>query len=156
EQSLETIRSTGHTRYPVCERDVDHVKGVLNMKDVLRRETLASPDHLSALLRPVHFVPETQPVTRLLRGLQRRRRHMAIVVDEYGGTVGMVTIEDVLEEIVGEIQDEFDDEKPDVEMEASGGFVVRGVTLLPKLASVLKVEPGVDALESSDTVGGYV
>ena len=156
EENLATIKQSGHTRYPVCVGDLDHVKGILNIKDLSQRGPLTRTEELAALLRPVHFVPDTQPVARLLRGLQRRRRHMAVVVDEYGGTVGIVTLEDVLEEIVGEIQDEFDEEKPELEADASGAFTARGGLLLEKLAGALAIDTSGEAIEESDTVGGYV
>jgi len=161
EQNLATIKQSGHTRYPVCEGDLDHVKGILNIKDLTQRGLqLSRTEELLALLRPVHHVPDTQPVARLLRGLQRRRRHMAIVVDEYGGTVGIVTLEDVLEEIVGEIQDEHDEEAPDLAADASGAYTASGGLLLVKLATALGIDPAGEAIsasaDESDTVGGYV
>jgi len=157
EDNLATIRLSGHTRYPVCVGDLDHVKGVLNLKDLLSRGPLTRTEEIAALLRPVHFVPETQPVARLLRGLQRRRRHMAVVVDEYGGTVGLVTLEDVLEEIVGEIQDEHDEEAPEFQADAAGVFMARGSIHVEKLARALgaEVSAEVDGAEF-DTVAGFV
>jgi CBS domain containing-hemolysin-like protein len=112
-QAVEPILQAGHTRIPVYEETIDNIIGVLHAKDLLRH--LRDCQHeqpIRGLLRPAHFVPETKIVDDLLRELQQQRTHMAIVVDEYGGTAGLVTIEDLLEEIVGEIQDEYDTEEP--------------------------------------------
>jgi len=112
-EALEVILQAGHSRIPVYRETIDQVEGLLYAKDLL--PALRDGRHdlpLRELLRPAYFVPETKVVDDLLRELQRRRIHMAIVVDEYGGTSGLVTIEDLLEEIVGEIQDEYDREEP--------------------------------------------
>ncbi len=107
--ALDVIINAGHSRLPVYEESIDHVVGLLYAKDLLtllRDGKMDTP--LRSVLRPPHFVPESKPVDELLEELQTSKVHMAIVVDEYGGTAGVVTIEDVLEEIVGEIQDEYD------------------------------------------------
>ena len=107
DQALHLVLEAGHSRVPVYEDSVDHIIGVLYAKDLLpvlqagRRNAA-----LSALIRPAYFVPDTMKVDELMKALRARRVHMAIIVDEYGGTAGLVTIEDLLEEIVGEIQDE--------------------------------------------------
>ncbi|MEZ4835077.1 MAG: CBS domain-containing protein [Caldilineaceae bacterium] len=107
------IIKKGHSRIPVYEESIDHIIGFLYAKDLLRcfREGQVNPP-LRQLMRKAYFVPESKKLDELFHDMQMRRVHAAIVVDEYGGTAGLVTIEDLLEEIVGEIQDEYDSEKP--------------------------------------------
>ena len=105
------------TRYPICNEDKDHIIGFLHIKDLLRALNDGKKPDLSTLARDVLEVPVSMPISNLLRLLQKERKQLAILIDEYGGTAGMVTIEDILEEIVGEIQDEFDEERPEVEEE---------------------------------------
>src|SRR5439155_962656 len=111
EENLAVVTQTAATRYPLAATDVDHVVGMVHVKDLFnRRDQLRSSEDLAALKREILFVPETRPLDALQKDFQQRRTHMAIVVDEYGGTSRLVTLEDVIEEIVGEIQDEFDRE----------------------------------------------
>jgi putative hemolysin len=106
---IEFIVRDGHSRYPVYRERLDQVIGILHAKDLLAYARSGNaPSSLASLLRPVIFVPTTKPVSALLREFQQERAHMAVVVDEYGGVAGLVTLEDVLEEIVGEIEDEYD------------------------------------------------
>ena len=122
--NLDTIYRTGHTRYPLCETDIDQVVGMVHIKDIfLRRTEIKSSADLLKIKREVLFVPESRPVEALQQDFQQRRLHMAVVVDEYGSTAGLVTLEDVLEELVGEIQDEFDAEPPKLELTAEGAVV---------------------------------
>jgi putative hemolysin len=147
--------SRGHSRMPVYEGDLDHIVGVLHMKDLLSLTGPAVEERLiGPLVRPPLYVPEGQLASALLRQLQRARRHLAIVIDEHGGTAGIITLEDLLEEIVGEIADEYDPEaqepltrlSPD-EVVVSGGLPIADLND----ALDLKLgEPGVD------TVGGLV
>ncbi|MFN8498776.1 MAG: hemolysin family protein [Anaerolineae bacterium] len=115
-EALDTIIARGHSRLPIYEESIDQIAGMLYAKDLLRalRDVRGgSPEpSLRDLIRPAYFIPETKPVDDLLAELKRIKVHLAIVVDEYGGTAGLVTIEDLLEEIVGEIQDEYDVEEP--------------------------------------------
>jgi len=109
---LDEISAMGHSRIPVYEGTPDSIVGILYAKDVFRRVARGERDvALRAILRPAHFVPETKRVDELLREMQKSKLHMAIVVDEYGGTAGLVTIEDLIEEIVGEIRDEYEAEQ---------------------------------------------
>lgn len=114
DQSLDIILKSGHSRLPVYNEDIDHIVGILYAKDLLRylhhHEEALPPFELEKILRPVYYVPESKKVDELFAELQKRRVHIAIIIDEYGGTAGVVTIEDLLEEIVGEIQDEYDPE----------------------------------------------
>jgi CBS domain containing-hemolysin-like protein len=123
---LRLLAEEGHSRMPVFRENLDQIEGVLHARDLV--PLLAHPELivLRDLLRPAHFVPWSKPVEQLLRELQRKKLHMAFVVDEHGGIMGLCTIEDVLEEIVGEIRDEFDEEGPAVEAHADGTFTVQG------------------------------
>lgn len=107
----EVIRTKGYSRIPVYDDTIDSIQGVLYVKDIIMREG-DGPFQLAALLRPPLFIPETKPVRELLREFQRQKIHFAIVLDEYGGTAGLVTIEDILEELVGEIADEYEQSEP--------------------------------------------
>ena len=152
DQNLETIRQSQHTRYPLCDGDIDHVVGMIHSKDLFQTTGLDSSSDLLRLKRDILFVPESRPLELLQRDFQQRRLHMAIVVDEYGGTSGLVTLEDILEEIVGEIQDEFDTEAPRMQS-TPDGHVVDGLVLLEEIAERL----GIDLPEGeSATLGGYV
>ena len=152
-ENLETIRQTQHTRYPLCRDDIDHVVGMIHAKDLFQPvDGLHDATDLLKLKRDILFVPESRPLELLQRDFQQRRVHMAIVVDEYGGTSGLVTLEDILEEIVGEIQDEFDTEAPRMES-TPDGYVVDGLVLLEEIASRLGI--AVPEHESS-TLGGFV
>ncbi len=124
---LRRLAEEGHSRVPVYEGSLDKVVGILHARDLV--PLLANPELivLADLVRPPTFVPWSTPVQVLLRSMQRKHQHMMIVVDEYGGVMGAVTLEDVLEEIVGEIQDEWDtDESDAVEAASDGSFLVRG------------------------------
>lgn len=154
QDNLETIYRTGHTRYPLCETDIDHVVGMVHIKDIfLQRVEIKNSADLLKIKREVLFAPESRPVEALQQDFQQRRLHLAIVVDEYGSTAGLVTLEDVLEELVGEIQDEFDAEPPKLEQTAEG-VVVDGQTPLAQVTEAL----GLAQVEVKDahTIGGYV
>ncbi|WP_251048059.1 hemolysin family protein [Planococcus sp. ISL-109] len=144
------------TRYPITEGDKDHVLGIVNMKHLLSAyvknpETGDSP--VSDFTQPVIQVIETMPVSELLLKIQRERIHMAILRDEYGGTAGLVTIEDILEEIVGDIQDEFDiDEAPDVQKLGEDHYIFNAKLLLDSVNKILGID--IDE-EDIDTIGGW-
>ena len=118
-QTLSLFLRSGYSRIPVIEENLDDIVGMAYLKDLVRRDFEAPEveftQRVDEVMRPVHYVPESKPVDALLSELQARRQHIAVVVDEYGGTAGLVTIEDVLEEIVGEITDEYDVEEVEVE-----------------------------------------
>jgi putative hemolysin len=113
DEAYHMIAETAHTRIPVCEGDLDRIVGILHVKDLIRAQTAAGdpPVTVRELVRPVRFIPEAKLVADLLREMQQSRLHLVIVTDEFGGTAGLVTLEDVLEEIVGEIRDEYDAEE---------------------------------------------
>jgi len=145
----------GYSRIPLYEETVDQVAGIVYVRDLLRslQEGGIEKVSLRELARPALFVPESKRVYELLREFQERRVHIAIVVDEYGGTAGLVTIEDVLEEIVGEIEDEFQREQPKVEWVGEGEAIVDARLSLDDLKEHLAVE--IEG-EGFDTVGGFV
>jgi len=156
EENLATARRFRHTRYPLCEGSFDHVVGVLHVKDLFwrHRELVPSFD-LNAMRRPVGFVPETKLVKSLLQEFRETRTHLSVVVDEFGSSVGIVTLEDILEELVGEIQDEFDPETPTpmVLKQDESHYLVHGRALLDELEEALEI-----TLEDAenDTVAGHV
>jgi CBS domain containing-hemolysin-like protein len=145
---------SGHSRVPIFDGSLDKIIGLFYVKDALRflREGRLDVD-IREVMRPAYFVPETKKVDELLREMQTRRVHVAIVVDEYGGTAGLVTIEDILEEIVGEIQDEFDAEEVMVQQVSDHEAVVDAMLMLDDVNDLLsmKLEE-----EDVDTLGGYV
>ncbi len=148
EECAAVARSTMHTRYPVTKGSPDEIVGVLHIKDMIGRPR-QEPFVLTSVMRPIRHVPETMPISRLLREMQRTRRHMAVVVDEYGTTAGIVTLENILEEIVGTVQDEFDAEAPEVVRQGRGRYVVQGSMTLGRLNRELGLRldaPNVDTL----------
>ncbi|MDF2565407.1 MAG: corC 3 [Massilibacillus sp.] len=141
------------TRYPICDQDKDNIIGFLHIKDLLRSFSSGQKPDIRALARKVIAVPESMPLSNLLKMLQKQREQIAIVVDEYGGTAGMVTVEDILEEIVGEIQDEFDEERPFIENRPDNMYSVDARLLLEEINDVLEMD--LDS-ESFDTIGGWL
>ena len=155
EDILNAILTSGRSRFPVYEEDADHIVGVLNTRDFLLNAQAEHPKPLSELLRPAYFVPDSVRTDVLFRDMQSKKVHMAIVVDEYGGTSGLVTMEDLLEEIVGSIYDEFDPlEEQDIEQIEPGVWKVSGSCDLERVAQALEMEFPEE--EESDTLGGLV
>ncbi|MBR1805631.1 MAG: HlyC/CorC family transporter [Selenomonadaceae bacterium] len=154
EENLATILEEEMTRYPLCDEDKDHIVGFVHMKDLTKfmLQGKKKPS-FKRLARKVFFVPESMDVSLLLKTMQKNRSQLAIVVDEYGGTAGMVTIEDIVEEIVGEIQDEFDEERPDAEQRGENLFSVDAKMLLEELEDEFAIK--IDD-ENVDTVGGWL
>ncbi|WP_241154305.1 hemolysin family protein [Staphylospora marina] len=152
EENMEIIYAHPYTRYPLCGKDKDDILGIIHIRDVYQRLHRGEPADLKQLVRPAVFVPETMELKDILRVLQRHRTEMAIVADEYGGTYGLITIEDIVEEIVGEIQDEFDDERPAIQQE-SGGTVIDAGLLIEDVNEHfgLRIED-----EENDTIGGWI
>ncbi|WP_400164811.1 hemolysin family protein [Brevibacillus sp. TJ4] len=152
EENLKLVQTGRYTRYPVVEGDKDHVVGSLHIKDMLTGLLEDEQRDIQSLMRPVLTVPETMSISRLLTMLQKQRGQMAIIIDEYGGTAGLVTLEDIVEEIVGDIQDEFDDERPAVERRGDT-LSLDGRMLLEEASDFLDIE-----LSSSDvdTLAGWV
>ena len=155
EEIMETIRSSGLTRFPVYEEDTDDIIGILNTREYLLNAQEEKPKPLRELLREAYFVPETVRSDVLFRDMQSRKTHFAVVVDEYGGTSGIITMEDLLEELVGNIYDEFDPQD-EQEIEALGENLWRisGGAALEDVAEALGMDFPED--EEAETLGGLV
>lgn len=153
EENLKTILEEQLTRYPICHEDKDHIVGFLHVKDLMKVMAEGRKPNLRRLARKALVVPESMDVSVLLKTMQKQRSQMAIVVDEYGGTSGMVTIEDIVEEIVGDIQDEFDEERPTAERRGRRVFSVDAKMLLEELDDILEV---CIEDEDVDSVGGWL
>ncbi len=155
EEIIRTIRESGMSRFPVYEEDADDIIGILNTRNFLLNAQLSHPKPLRELLRPAYFVPESVRTDVLFRDMQNKKVHLAIVVDEYGGTSGLVTMEDLLEEIVGNIYDEFDpQEEKDIEKLEENLWRISGSCELDLVAETLGIEFPEDL--ESDTLGGLV
>lgn len=156
EELLQQITETGHSRYPVIGENTDEVLGVLLAKDLLP-QILKNTENfdIQALLRPATVVPESKRLNILLREFREKRNHMAIVIDEYGGVAGLVTIEDVLEEIVGEIEDEYDIEETDsyIRKLAENDYIVKALTPIEEFNEAFKAT---FSDEEFDTIGGII
>lgn len=152
EENLRVAIDSKHTRFPLCEGHLDNTIGLVHIKDLLRLTRESAPD-LHSIKRELHPVPEMMPLEKLLTFFLGKHAHTAIVVDEFGGTTGMVTLDNVLEELVGEIQDEFDKEVPELRKVNENEFDVEGSLGLYEMKDLVGLE-----LESEDvsTIGGYV
>ncbi|GAB2677273.1 hemolysin family protein [Thalassiella azotivora] len=161
DEAMDLFLRSGFSRVPVVGEDADDVLGVLYLKDVARRlhpagggpGADAAVTGVDEVMRPAVFVPESKPVDDLLREMQRTSGHVALVVDEYGGTAGLVTIEDLIEEIVGEIADEYDREAPGVEALEDGAYRVSARTPIDEVADLFGIEIDEDEV---DSVGGLL
>lgn len=156
-QAMSLFLRSGFSRIPVTGEDLDDIVGFAYLKDVARRtfdrKDAETTEHVDAVMRPVLYVPDSKPADDLLREMQKSRRHVAVVVDEYGGTAGLVTIEDILEEIVGEITDEFDREEQSLERLADGSTRVSSRFPVDDLIEAVGVEIEDDEV---DSVGGLM
>ena len=152
---METILSSGLSRFPVYDEDTDDIIGILNTRDYLINARLPKPKSLRQLLRKAYFVPETVRTDVLFRDMQSRKVHFAVVVDEYGGTSGIITMEDLIEELVGDIYDEFDPkEEREILPLGDGVWRIAGSAELEDVAEELGVEFPED--EEAETLGGLV
>jgi CBS domain containing-hemolysin-like protein len=152
-ENLDTIRKTRHTRYPLCEETLDQTIGLIHVKDLLLAQLQGPGRSLQELKRDMLFIPENSTVEAVLSQFIEHKTHMAVVLDEYGGASGIVSLENITEELFGQIQDEFDRERPEIEPLGNGRYRVRGDYLIEDLADRLKVDVGAPAEE---TIGGYV
>lgn len=153
---METIRQSGLSRFPVYEGDVDDIVGILSTREYLLNFHLSQPRPMKELLRPAYFVPETVAADVLFRDMQGKKTHIALVVDEYGGTSGLVTLEDLLEELVGNIYDEFDpQEEQDIIRLENGLWRVSGSADLEELAETIGFELSEEERDY-DTLGGLI
>ena len=152
--AMEVVILNGFSRIPACGTGIDDIMGIVHAKDLMRAERDGREEgQVADLMRPARFVPETKRVAALLREMQHDRFHMAIVVDEYGGTAGLVTLEDIIEELLGEIVDEFDVEDPMIEPLSDGGVRVNARMPLDEVNELLHAQlPDGDF----DTVGGLL
>ncbi|MBN1661337.1 MAG: HlyC/CorC family transporter [Anaerolineae bacterium] len=150
---LSVFDSVSYNRLPVYHNHVDDIVGVVHLKDLVRQQIADRPFDVHALLRPVSFVPESLPVKALLAQFQRQRQQIAIVIDEHGGTLGLVTVEDILEEVVGEVRDEFDKEAEPLSLVAPGHLVAQGTVQIEDIERYASLGAhGYDV----QTVGGLV
>lgn len=141
------------TRYPVCDPDKDNIIGFVHIKDILEAVAKGESPDFRDMVREITAIPESMPISDLLKLLQKNKAQMAIVVDEYGGTAGLVTVEDILEEIVGEIHDEFDEEQPLLETREDNAYLVDGRLLIDEVNEILEVKLDSDDF---DTIGGWM
>lgn len=159
-QGLSLALRSGFTRIPVIGENLDTILGIAYVKDLAKRTHEYRDSELTELvkdhLRKAAFIPETKTASELLKEMQRDQIHLAIVVDEYGGTAGLITIEDILEEIVGEIADEYDDDVDEIEWITDSQARVSARLHLEDLADSLKLDLSEEELEDVDTVGGYM
>lgn len=157
-QVLKTIKKTGFSRIPIYQESFDNIKGVLYIKDLLPHLNEKPEFNWSGLLREVFFVPENKKIDDLLNEFQEKKIHLAVVVDEYGGTSGIVTLEDIIEEIVGDISDEFDDDDLIYSKLDNSNYVFEGKTALNDVYRILNID-GEDfeaAKGESDTLAGFI
>ncbi|CCQ96391.1 conserved membrane hypothetical protein [[Clostridium] ultunense Esp] len=150
EENREITFKEMHTRYPLCDPDKDHIIGFIHIKDLWKNDQVKD---IRRLVRPITKVPDSIQISKLLKIMQKKKTEMCILIDEYGGTSGLVTLEDILEEIVGEIQDEFDEERPPVEKKGEETWSIDGRLLIDEVNEQfhLKIE-----CEDYDTIGGWV
>jgi len=141
------------TRYPVCRDSKDNVIGFIHIKDLYKQKIEGNNQNIEGIIREIKFVPESTSISELLKAFKKEKTQMSIIIDEYGGTSGLVTIEDILEEIVGELQDEFDDDGKEISKTEDGNYNVDGKVIIGDINELLDIE--IDA-ENIDTIGGWI
>lgn len=153
DEALSVVKKYGHTRYPLCDDEKDNIIGMIHVRDLIGiKENPAIPE-IAQLKREILIVPEGVPISHLIQKMRQQRTHMAVVADEFGGTAGLVTIEDLLEELVGEIYDEFDREQFNVNKINETDYEVNGRVLLDDISEILNIK--IDE-EGITTIGGYI
>ena len=159
-QALSLALRSGYSRIPVVGENIDQIIGIAYIKDLAKRahdhHEAEQSEKVEQLMRPVVFVPEIKSAAELLKDMQRDQIHLAIVVDEYGGTAGLITIEDIIEEIVGEIADEFDDEEEQFVWISEDKLRVQAKVHVEDLASEIEIELDPELIEDVDTIGGLM
>ena len=158
EEIINVITNSGHSRIPVFKEDLDEIIGIIYAKDLLpyvRNEELKKKFSLTKLVRKPMFIPETKIISELMHEFQEKKTHIAIVVDEYGGTAGLVTLEDIIEEIIGEIRDEYDKEENPITKIDDNSYMVLGKTPVDELNELLNTEIS-EENEDFGTLGGLV
>ncbi|AIF51181.1 hemolysin family protein [Pelosinus sp. UFO1] len=153
EENLDIALREEKTRYPVCDSNKDDIIGFVHIKDLLTPIALGEAPALQDITREILAVPENMQISAVLKLMQKNKSQIAIAVDEYGGTAGLVTVKDILEEIVGEMQDEFDDERPLIEMQDSNAHIVDGKILIEEFNDFFDLKLQSDDV---DTLGGWI
>ena len=153
EEILELVKKFGHTRYLLCDDDKDHVLGLVHMRDIIRLQEQPGSKDITQIKRDILAVPEGMPISHLVQRMRSQRTHMAIIVDEFGGSAGLVTLEDMLEELVGEIYDEFELEQPEIQKLAEHEYILNGRVLMEEVSELLDIQL---EEETVSTIGGYV
>lgn len=153
EEIIQTALNEELTRYPVCKDSKDNVIGFIHIKDLYKQKIEGSNENIEGIIRDIKFVPESMSIGKLFKIFQIEKKQIAIVIDEFGGTSGLVTIEDILEEIVGEIQDEFDDEGEAIKKLEDGSYIVDGKVHIEDINELLDINIHE---ENIDTIGGWV
>jgi CBS domain containing-hemolysin-like protein len=153
QETLQKIVESGYSRFPIYKDTIDNVVGMLYVKDILMRLVQGQPIRFEEIIRKPFFVPESKKLDSLLREMKRRRVHIAIVVDEYGGVSGIVCLEDIIEEVIGDIQDEFDDEKEEIIRIGENSFLCDARINIHDLNEELNLDL---PEEEFDTLGGFV
>jgi len=153
EEILEVVKEHGHTRYLLCDDDKDHVLGLVHMRDIFRLQEQSGTKDIIQIKRDILAVPEGMPISHLVQRMRSQRTHMAVVVDEFGGSAGLVTLEDMLEELVGEIYDEFESEQPPIQKLGENEYVLNGRVLMEEVSEMLDIQL---EEETVSTIGGYV
>jgi CBS domain containing-hemolysin-like protein len=153
EEVLQIVKKYGHTRYLLCDDDKDNVLGLVHMRDIIRLQEQSGEKQITQIKREILAVPEGMPISHLVQRMRTQRTHMAVIVDEFGGSAGLVTLEDMLEELVGEIYDEFESEKPDIQKLADNEYILNGRVLMEEVSELLNIEL---EEETVSTIGGYV
>ena len=153
EENLEIALREEKTRYPVCDANKDDIIGFVHIKDLLAPIALGEAPALQDITREILAVPENMQISAVLKLMQKNKSQIAIAVDEYGGTAGLVTVKDILEEIVGEMQDEFDDERPLIEMQDANAHIVDGKILIEEFNDFFDLKLQADDV---DTLGGWI
>ncbi len=154
ERLLNALIDQGYTRVPIYRDSIDHIVGIIYTKDLIGMLEHRDLIILQDIIRPAYMVPESKKISVLLKELQKNRQHMAIVIDEFGGTEGIITIEDIVEEIVGEIRDEYDEEQSDVVTTVDGSSVVNGGISIHDFNERFKTE--IPEHSKYDTISGFL
>ncbi|MBQ8663597.1 MAG: HlyC/CorC family transporter [Eubacterium sp.] len=159
-EMIQYIEEENYSRYPVYQDDIDNIIGVVHIKDILKqflKQDIMDKSivEFKDMITEVPFIPETRNINTLFKGMQSKKTHMAIVVDEYGQTSGLVTMEDMIEEIMGDIEDEHDEEEKIIITEADGSYLMNGMAPLDEVCELLGIEDD-EELEEFDTLNGFL
>ena len=158
EEVLDFVSKWQFSRIPVFKNEIDVIEGILHIKHLFQYRKEAITFEWQKLIQPVEFIPETKNIDELLKYLQQKRQHLAMIVDEHGSTAGLVTLEDIIEEIVGEIHDEFDEDEHNYTKIDDKTFMFEAKTLLIDFCKILKIDPSVfeDVKGESESLGGLI